>query len=170
MRQSFAIRLSVVTAVFLLTAGTARAATVLELRWDRTSGDSTAVVRVSGGVVIAEYPWDGPLPSAYDSQDEDIEIPTLIVAALRDLLEQSSDPEAAAALSFIEELLGAHATTPLPQVPSSLRTQVHYADYQIGEWCGTAIGPAGECEGQAGGGGPFCVSAACKGTTIQPIP
>jgi hypothetical protein len=165
-----AIRLLAVLAATVLAADTVPAATVVELHWDRALGESVVIVRVSGGVAIAELPVDGPLPTTYSAGDDEIIVPTLIVAGLRDQLVLSADPEAPAALGFVRELLGPHADTPIGQIPPTLETGIGYGDHDIDEWCGASFGADGECEVPVSGHGPFCVNAMCKATAIRARP
>jgi hypothetical protein len=163
---------AVTSAVVVLAPSVTQAAqTQLVFHWDRQAGISRAMVVGPGGDVLAEFPWDGALPRAYAAEIDEMETPTLLLAQLRDQLEAGGHPDAAGALSFIRDLMGAHADTPAADLPPSLGTWISYGEIQATEWCGVLVSSQGACvQGEAEGSAfsSLCRNFACKSTTIEP--
>jgi hypothetical protein len=163
---------SVVIGLAVLAVGFTQAAAApqLLLHWDRESDSSKAVVHNDDGDVLAEFPWAGPLPRKYSPGHDENELPTFIVAKLRDQLAQSVQPGAGEALAFIRDLLGVYADTPVEETPVSLETWISYEGRTIVEWCGTVVNGAGECTepGDPMFQNAVCSNAVCKRTTIEP--
>jgi len=157
-------------ALLVVATGNATAAPQLLLHWDRDSGSSQAVVKNSDDDVLAELPWPGALPRRYSVGEEEGELPTFILASLRDQVEASSQPEADEAFTFVRELLGLHADTPVAQLTPSVGTWVPYASYQVLEWCGSEVDTDGECVASDPPvlQNTLCTGFACKGTKIEP--
>ena len=171
MRTTRCVRWLIVWTLFLtLGATAATAAPRLELHWNKGTASSTAVVKNSGDDVMAEVPWGGAVPGAYSADEEEAELPILILALLRDQLQVSVQPEADEALGFVRELMEFHADTPAEQLPPSLGVWIPYSALSVEEHCGTSVDSNGECNDPSNS--PFqntlCSSFACKKTTLGP--
>ena len=84
-------------------------------------------------------------PGRYSFDEEETEVPTFVLGQLRDQLAQSSHPGAEAAWTFIRELMGDDADTPVADLPSSKGAWISYKSKQVQEWCGSSLSPTSEC-------------------------
>lgn len=153
-----------------LGAADALAAPRLELHWDKGSGSSQAVVKNSDDDVLAETPWGGALPRRYSADEEEAEVPILVLGQLRDQLESSAQPEAGDALTFIRDLMDIYADTPVAGMGPLPGVWISYVTISVDEWCGTVVDTAGECTvpGNPMLQNALCTGYACKRTTMSP--
>jgi hypothetical protein len=143
---------------------------LLELHWDRESGTSNAVVKNTLGDVLAETPWDGALPRTYAADEDRREVPTFIFGALREQLAQSSHLDADDAWTFVRDLMGEQADTPVSQLSTTQQTWISYSGVHVEETCGTWVDSNNECTqpNTSQLSTTFCTESACKVTTIKP--
>jgi hypothetical protein len=127
-------------------------------------------VRNSDDDVLAEFPWGGALPQSYSADEDDVEVPLLLLGKLRDQLELSSQSEADDALDFIRDLMGSHADTPVEELAPSLGSWIPYSSVDVEEWCGTTVNTNGECTepGDPTFSNALCKGFTCKRTTLKP--
>ena len=142
----------------------------LLFHWDRNAGTTKAVVLSSGGEVLAESLHNGPIPRLYSSVGEEVDVPTGLLAVLRDQLDQSAQEEAAEAADFIRELMDQHAYTPIEELDVDEGIWIPYSQLDVKEWCGTSVNVYDECGSPAHSSlqTTMCKDLACKGTEIKP--
>jgi hypothetical protein len=143
----------------------------LELHWNKATAASVAVVKNSEGDVLAETVWGGALPRRYSADEEETEVPILVLGHLRDQLHASSQPGSEQALDFVRELMDLYADMPVDQLAPSLGTWIAYGNVSVQESCGTAVDTDGECTAPAGASlqNSLCSESACKRTVIRSV-
>jgi len=143
----------------------------LLFHWDRNAGTTKAVVLSSEGEVLAESLHGGPIPRLYASVGEEVDVPSGILAALRDQLDLSDQDEAQEAADFIRQLMDQYAYTPIGELVDDDGIWVPYSQLDVTEWCGTSVNVYDECGSPAHSSlqTTMCNNLACKGTEIKPV-
>jgi len=145
------------------------AAPSMNFNWDREVGQTQAVVKDSAGLVMAETPWPGGVPVAWDTEEDEMDVPVLLLAQLRDELVHSSAPEAPEAWQFVRDLMGTYADTVASEIPNKVDIAVSYTDVDVNEWCGAAVDSLGECADPQGMPNSMCSGFACRATELAPL-
>ena len=148
----------------------------LEFHYDVAANASVAVVRATGtNEILARTEWEGRLPLGRDLEGRTV-VPTVVLARLRDILDEASSSEgsaetsAAGAAKWVRSFMGDYADAPASTVGDGLLSLI--VSREKSWWCGEKTMPdmscPGDCKPADNSGPKECRGCGCAGEKEWP--
>ncbi|RMD65631.1 hypothetical protein D6833_02670 [Candidatus Parcubacteria bacterium] len=141
----------------------------LETHYNLVEGTSLVVMRNEHtDAALAQVPWEGRLPLGVDAKTGATILPTRLLAQLRDILDDSSAPEAWDAAQWLRSFMGQYADSPASEIGRQWLSAI--LGQEESWWCGERVHPDNSCPGNCTpkDNPGTCSGCGCKGHKIFP--